>query len=296
MKKIFSLFMVALMIGSFASCNNKADKSSKGEDSVATLFGEGMGSNLRYMVSQDSANAKKFKAEKFLEGLEQIVAKGDTTDASNSYLGGVQYGFQILQSIQQIEQETGMKIDRKKFLREFKKAFQSKQAITPELLQQKGMDLQNMLTRVANEKKANDPKAIENKKAGEAYASKMLQSDKQYKKTASGIVYKIIEPGSGDNFKEGQTVNVKYKGTHIDGKEFDQSAQPVPMHVSESSLIKGFVETLKLMKPGCKIHVIIPGELAYGPQGNQAIGPNETLVFDIEAVGAAEAPAEPAKK
>ncbi len=281
MKKIFSLLLVTLMIGSFTSCNEKADKSSKGADSVAALFGDGMGNNLRYMVGQDSASAKKFKADKFLQGLEQIV-KCDTTDADNSYLGGVQYGFQILQSLQQVEQETGLKINRKKFLNEFKKAFKSKEPITPETLQQKGMDLQNLLTRIANEQKANDPKAIANAQLGKAYVAKQLKADKQLKQTKSGLVYKIVEPGTGENFKDEQTVMVKYKGTHIDGKVFDEN-QGATMKVSESALIKGFVEVLKLMKPGAKAHVIIPADLAYGPQGNAAIGPNEYLIFDIEA-------------
>ncbi len=93
-----------------------------------------------------------------------------------------------------------------------------------------------------------------------------------------------MEPGSGENIKADQTVNVMYTGKHIDGKVFDESKQAIPMKVSEGSLIKGFVEVLKLMKPGAKAHVIIPADLAYGPQGQQEIGPNEYLVFDIEAV------------
>ncbi len=284
MKKIFSLLLVALMIGSFASCNKKADKSSKSADSVAELFGDGMGTNLRYMISQDTANAAKFKSEEFLKGLEEII-KRDTTDADNSYMGGVQYGFQILQSIQQVEHETGLKINRNRFLSEFKKAFKSNQAVTPEALQQKGMDLQNLLTRIANEQKANDPTAVKNAKAGQAYVAKQLQLDKNLKKTESGLVYKIVEPGSGENIKADQTVNVMYTGTHIDGKVFDKSNQAVPMKVSEGALIKGFVEVLKLMKPGAKAHVILPADLAYGPQGQaDAIGPNEYLVFDIEVV------------
>lgn len=285
MKKIFSLLVVALMIGSLASCNKKATKASPTEDSVSTLFGSGMGANLAYMVSQDSANADKFEKDEFLKGLESIINR-DTTNADNSYLGGIQYGFQILGSIQQIEQETGVKIDRRRFLAEFKKAFSSSKKLTQEELQQKGMDLQNLLTRVANEKRANDPKAVENLKAGQAYAAKQLQADKSLQKTASGLIYKVVAPGSGENFKAGETVNVKYVGKHVDGKVFDQSSSPVPMKIDEGGLIKGFVEALKLMKPGTKLHVIIPAELAYGPQGNQAIGPNETLVFDIEAVGA----------
>ena len=119
-----------------------------------------------------------------------------------------------------------------------------------------------------------------NKKAAEA----------GYKKTESGIVYKVITEGAGENFTDGQNVLTKYKGMHIDGKVFDESQEPVAFNTK--GVIAGFAEILKLMKPGMKVEVIIPSELAYGADGSQnpmtgemTIEPNETLVFEMETVG-----------
>lgn len=282
MKKFFSVLLVALVLVSTASCNKKADKGSAQGDSIAKMLGDAMGSNLKFGVDQDSANANKFDKDAFLKGLESVVTR-DTSATDNSYLGGVNYGFQVLSTLQQLEQETGSKIDRRKFLAAMREAFNSKRKLTQEEVQQKGMDFQNLITRVANAKKASDPNAVKNLKAGQAFAAQAKA--KGFQQTASGVLYKISAPGTGENFKKGQTVMVSYVGKHIDGKVFDQSQQPVPMTLDESQLIKGFVEALQLLKPGAKATVVIPANLAYGEQGNQAIGPNETLIFEIEAVG-----------
>ena len=80
---------------------------------------------------------------------------------------------------------------------------------------------------------------------------------------------------------------VNYVGKHIDGKEFDSSKEPVPFQTSQ--VVPGFAEMIKLMKPGMKVEVIIPGDLAYGPEGREpTIGSNETLVFEMETVGKQE--------
>ena len=122
--------------------------------------------------------------------------------------------------------------------------------------------------------------AAENAKKGAEYMREL----KGYAKTASGIMYKYIKKGSGDNFTDKDIVNVVYSGKFIDGKEFDSSqGQPRPMPVQ--GVIPGMQEMLKLMKPGDKVEVVIPGELAYGDQGNQVIGPGETLIFTIETLG-----------
>ena len=101
---------------------------------------------------------------------------------------------------------------------------------------------------------------------------------------ASGLQYKIIKNGEGKKPLIDSRVIVHYRGTLIDGTEFDSSyARGEPIELGLNQVIKGWQETLQLMSVGSKWQVFIPSELAYGERGaGRAIGPNSTLIFDIE--------------
>ena len=106
----------------------------------------------------------------------------------------------------------------------------------------------------------------------------------------SGLQYTILTEGSGDVPKTTDTVRVHYKGTLLDGKTFDSSydrGEPVEFPVT--GVIKGWTEALQLMPVGSKWQLVIPSELAYGEQGNQAIPPNSLLVFDVELLAIVDA-------
>ncbi len=104
--------------------------------------------------------------------------------------------------------------------------------------------------------------------------------------TASGLQYSVIhsaEETSSDSPGINDTVVVHYRGTFIDGREFDSSiARGVPVRFSLNGIIPGWQEALQLMRTGDKWNVVIPPELAYGESGSGSIGPNETLIFEIE--------------
>ncbi|MBN1878486.1 FKBP-type peptidyl-prolyl cis-trans isomerase [bacterium] len=102
--------------------------------------------------------------------------------------------------------------------------------------------------------------------------------------TASGLQYKVLQTGSGATPGPTDKVEVHYRGTLIDGSEFDSSyTRGEPVTFSVNQVIPGWTEAVQLMKEGAKYQVVIPADLAYGPRGaGQAIGPNSTLVFDIE--------------
>lgn len=119
---------------------------------------------------------------------------------------------------------------------------------------------------------------------GKQYAEEQLKADTAYKQTATGLVYKMIAPGSGETFKPTDNVQVIYTGQHIGGEVFD-SSEGKPVAFPLQNVVPGFREMITMMRPGARARCIIPGNLAYGQQGNQGIGPNETLVFDIETVG-----------
>jgi FKBP-type peptidyl-prolyl cis-trans isomerase FklB len=125
--------------------------------------------------------------------------------------------------------------------------------------------------------------AEKNKAEGEKFLEENKKKD-GVKTTASGLQYKVIKEGSGASPKETDTVVTNYRGTLIDGTEFDSSyKRNEPASFPVNRVIKGWTEALQLMKPGAKYQLFIPSSLAYGERGaGQTIGPNATLIFDVE--------------
>jgi FKBP-type peptidyl-prolyl cis-trans isomerase len=132
--------------------------------------------------------------------------------------------------------------------------------------------------------KAKKTAAQDNKKEGDAFLAKKKQ-EKGVVTTKSGLQYKILAKGTGKKPTENDTVEVNYKGTLIDGKVFDSSNPGQPITLQLKQVIRGWQEALKLMPVGSRWQLFIPPELAYGEQGAGAeIGPNATLIFEVELV------------
>ncbi|MEY4630270.1 MAG: peptidyl-prolyl cis-trans isomerase, FKBP-type [Pseudomonadota bacterium] len=115
---------------------------------------------------------------------------------------------------------------------------------------------------------------------------KFLEENKKkpnVKVTASGLQYEVLSPGKGRSPKESDIVKVHYKGTLIDGTQFDSSYERnEPAEFPVGGVIKGWTEALQMMKAGAKWKLAIPAQLAYGPQGRPGIPPNSVLAFDVE--------------
>lgn len=104
------------------------------------------------------------------------------------------------------------------------------------------------------------------------------------KTTASGLQYEILKLGEGPKPTAASTVTVHYRGTLINGEEFDSSyKRGEPISFPLRGVIKGWTEVLQLVPQGTKLRAVIPPHLAYGERGaGPKIGPGETLIFDIE--------------
>jgi FKBP-type peptidyl-prolyl cis-trans isomerase len=106
------------------------------------------------------------------------------------------------------------------------------------------------------------------------------------KVTDSGLQYKVIEMGDGAKPAATDTVTVHYRGTLLSGEEFDSSySRNQPMTFQLDQVIPGWTEGVQLMPVGSKFMFYIPPNLAYGPNGGGPIGPNATLVFEVELLG-----------
>jgi FKBP-type peptidyl-prolyl cis-trans isomerase FklB len=136
--------------------------------------------------------------------------------------------------------------------------------------------------------------AAENKTKGDAFLAENGKKEGVVV-LPDGLQYKILTAGQGKKPAESDTVLCNYKGTFLDGSEFDSSAQagkPVPFEVK--NVIPGFKEVLQLMPVGSKWQVVVPSNLAYGERGaGGVIGPNATLIFEIELVSIQDTPPAP---
>lgn len=134
----------------------------------------------------------------------------------------------------------------------------------------------------------------ENKGKEEAFLKENAQKP-GVQVTASGLQYRVITEGTGPQPKESDTVKVHYRGNLIDGTEFDNSyKRKEPAVFPLKNVIKGWSESLQLMRVGSKYQVVLPSSLAYGEQGaGQVIGPNATLLFEVELLGIEKPAPEP---
>ena len=274
MKKIFLVALAAATM--LTSCNGSCSAEGAKADTLSTTYGEMVGAFMyNNLKSNDQINKKEF-----MKG----VAAALSTDTSRSdYMIGMQVGMQMLGEITQLRKGQKVVLDPEKVLAAMKAVIASDSlTVEPMALQQQFSTGVQEAARLAKE---NDPRAVENAKAGEAYINAEMQKDPEIKTTESGLAYKVIEAGDTAKFTKTDRIQVIYIGKKIDGTVFDSSnGQPVVF--SPAGVVPGFGEALCMMGAGSKMIVYIPGKLAYGVDGaGDKIGPNETLIFEIETVG-----------
>lgn len=299
MKKLLMICAAAAMLLGVASCNsNKNDEEGAGlferksfRDSVSQLAGKayGMQNNMQlnyYLSSLPDSDRNSFNKEEFLRGMVRAL-KTDTT--SESYITGYMQGTQMLQFM--LQQNRTVPIDVDAFIVAFSNEF-LKDSIGSDDMAKVAGEFQFMLNRIQEEQmrrrdieRQKDPVAVANKNAGLKAIADAKAANPNLKTSESGLVYEIIEPGEGDRVPYNAQVQVKYTGKFTDGKVFD-SSNDEPASFNVQNVVKGFGEGLQLLGKGGKALLYIPGDLAYGIDGQPraGIGPNTTLVFEVEVV------------
>lgn len=297
MKKILMMVAFALCIGTFVSCNKTAETAEGTYDSenntekraynpendaqldtLTQLYGEMVGYGMASRYEGDST----FNKTEFMKGLQAAMKIGEN---EASYLEGLMFGVQFKGSLVQMKEAQKIQINERDWYVAFKKAFTDDTIKNPYEIQPK---LQELMRTVSEKVKANDPKAILNKKLQQKYITDSLANNPEVKKSSKGVYYKMIAVGDANDttrFTLNDRVMVKYTGRHLSGEVFDSSKDEA-VEMSPRGVIEGFKEMILMMKPGAKVIAYIPYELGYRVEGSApVIEPCEMLIFEIETVG-----------
>jgi len=144
-------------------------------------------------------------------------------------------------------------------------------------------DYEKQLRKQANDR--HQKAQVENREKGDAFLGE-FQKQAGVQVSPGGVLYRVDKAGDGRKPMETDTVQVNYRGTLINGTEFDATEPGHPAELKVMALISGWKQALTMMNVGSKWHLVIPSHLAYGERGvGSDIGPNEVLVFDVELVG-----------
>ena len=279
----FGFFAVALAAISFASCTAQAPKAEfKNEiDSLSYMFGVANTQGLDYYISGQLGVDTTYMAD-FIAGVVAGVSQNTPKDVA--YNAGLQIGQQITGRIieginnQLFAGDSTQALNQDNFIAGFVSALKKKPGmITPE---EASAYVQTHADAI--KAKALEAKYGENKAAGEKFLAENAKKE-GVKTTESGLQYKVIKEGKGAIPTETSTVKVHYKGTLVDGTEFDSSYnRNEPTSFRANQVIKGWTEALTMMPVGSKWELYIPQELAYGARETGDIKPFSTLIFEVE--------------
>ena len=285
MKKV-SIFMAIAAAASLASCTAQAPKANLKTDidslsySIGMAQTQGLKGYLTGRLDVDTA----YMAE-FIKGLNEGANKTSKKDIA--YMAGLQIGQQISnQMMKGINQElfagdSTKTISKDNFMAGFIAGTLEKGGVMT-------MEAAQEYTRTAMETikaKAMEEKYADNKAAGEKFLAEN-KTKEGVKTTESGLQYKVITEGKGEIPADTCKVKVNYKGTLIDGTEFDSSyKRNEPATFRANQVIKGWTEALTMMPVGSKWELYIPQELAYGSRESGQIKPFSTLIIEVELVG-----------
>ena len=285
MKKV-SIFMAIAAAASLASCTAQAPKANLKTDIDSLSYSIGMAQTQGlkgYMTGRLDVDTA-YMAE-FIKGLNEGANKTSKKDIA--YMAGLQIGQQISnQMMKGINQElfagdSTKTISKDNFMAGFIAGTLEKGGVMT-------MEAAQEYTRTAMETikaKAMEEKYADNKAAGEKFLAEN-KTKEGVKTTESGLQYKVITEGKGEIPADTCKVKVNYKGTLIDGTEFDSSyKRNEPATFRANQVIKGWTEALTMMPVGSKWELYIPQELAYGSRESGQIKPFSTLIFEVELVG-----------
>lgn len=293
MKKLFLFVAVALAVG-FSSCSGQSSKGNleNSVDSLSYAIGMARTQGLDQFLMQqgiDSAHVVDF-----VKGFNEGATKLDSKDAA--YIIGLQVGQMV--SKQWVEgfnrqifgNDSTQTLSREQMLAGFVAGTLGREDVMTRMQAQTYMSTEMDAIR----EKTLAVEFADNKAAGEKFLAEN-KTKEGVQTTPSGLQYKIITKGNGPVPADTNRVQVNYRGTLIDGTEFDSSyklkdknGKSKPAVFSPKQVIKGWGEALTMMPVGSKWELYIPYELAYGSRNTGKIKPFSALIFEVEVVGIAK--------
>ena len=284
MKKSTALMVLAAAAG-LASCGQSGTPKANMKSDIDTLSYMGGVSNSQglkdYVVGRLGVDTT-YMAD-FIKGIKEGMK--NTSDKEKAYMAGMQIGQQVSGDMyeainnQLFAGDSTTTMSKENFLAGFIAAVEENSLVAP--------DSASMYVRTKSEEiktKALEAKYGEYKKENEEFLANNKSKD-GIKVTESGLQYRIIKEGKGEIPTKTSRVKVHYKGTMIDGTEFDSSYErKEPTTFRADQVIKGWTEALTMMPVGSKWELYIPQELGYGSREAGKIKPFSTLIFEVELI------------
>ena len=290
MKKLSLLVAVALATG-LSSCSGQSSKGNleNSVDSLSYAIGMARTQGLDQFLMQQGIDSTQMI--NFVKGFNEGAAKLDPEDVA--YIIGLQVGQMV--SKQWVEgfnrqifgNDSTQTLSREQMLAGFVAGTLGKEDVMTQMEAQTYMRTEMEAVR----EKALAVEFADNKAAGEKFLAEN-KSKEGVQTTPSGLQYKIITKGNGPVPADTSKVSVNYKGTLIDGTEFDSSykrkdknGKSKPATFRANQVIKGWTEALTMMPVGSKWELYIPYDLAYGSRNSGKIKPFSALIFEVELLG-----------
>ncbi|MBO8135718.1 MULTISPECIES: FKBP-type peptidyl-prolyl cis-trans isomerase [Dickeya] len=256
MKSLFKVTLLTAAMGLALSTGVMAADAAKTTDAAAATS------------APAAADAAKAAAGKF---------KSDEEAAA--YALGASLGRYMDNSLKE-QEKLGIKLDKQQLIQGVQDAFADKSKLSDEEIEKTLQSFEGRVKEAAQAKMQQDAK--DNADKGTKFRDAFVK-EKGVKKTESGLLYQVEKEGTGAAPKDSDTVVVNYKGSLVDGSEFDNSyKRGEPLSFRLDGVIPGWTEGLKHVKKGGKIKLVIPPALAYGEAGVPGIPANSTLVFEVE--------------
>ncbi|NAT79584.1 FKBP-type peptidyl-prolyl cis-trans isomerase [Dickeya dadantii] len=213
------------------------------------------------------------------DAAKAAAGKFKSDEEAAAYALGASLGRYMDNSLKE-QEKLGIKLDKQQLIQGVQDAFADKSKLSDEEIEKTLQSFEGRVKEAAQAKMQQDAKdnADKGAKFRDAFAK-----EKGVKKTESGLLYQVEKEGTGAAPKDSDTVVVNYKGTLVDGSEFDNSyKRGEPLSFRLDGVIPGWTEGLKHVKKGGQIKLVIPPALAYGEAGVPGIPANSTLVFEVE--------------
>lgn len=283
MKKNRFIYLVAFcfLANGLVSCNNCCAKEAKLQnelDSINYAFGVVNGDQIKTYYLQGDTTEANVKA--LIKGINQAVKKNDET--TRFYALGLNIGSGMAaQTKQGLMGDSTLEVKIELIQKALIETLNGKET---KISAEDAMEFLNATMEKLQEKKA-ETEFGENKLAGETFLAENAKRE-NVKVTDSGLQYEVITEGKGEVPTATDKVKVHYKGTLIDGTEFDSSyGRGKPAEFGVTQVIKGWTEALQLMSVGSKWKLYIPYNLAYGAKNQGQIKPFSALIFEVELLG-----------